>query len=129
MSNVDLESLEERNSLDDVRRLAKELAAASCAIWNWGDGFGGIVREIIEDAFDARGLVRPAEGSSSDGRDSISANVRGTVFARDGMRCRECGAAENLTIDHVIPVVRGGGDEIGNLQTLCRTCNSKKGVR
>lgn len=41
--------------------------------------------------------------------------------------CYNCGTKEDLSIDHIIPLSRGGRHSIGNLQTLCRTCNSSKG--
>jgi hypothetical protein len=41
--------------------------------------------------------------------------------------CYNCGTKENLSIDHNIPLSRGGRHSIGNLQTLCRPCNSSKG--
>lgn len=40
--------------------------------------------------------------------------------------CLRCGATENLSVDHVIPLCRGGDNAAGNLQPLCRRCNSKK---
>lgn len=52
---------------------------------------------------------------------------RAAVFARDGHACVACGATEGLTIDHVIPKSRGGSDDDGNKQTLCRGCNQAKG--
>lgn len=51
------------------------------------------------------------------------------LIERDGYTCAECGAFENLTIDHVTPVSKGGSDELDNLRFLCRGCNSKKGDR
>lgn len=59
----------------------------------------------------------------------IPFEVRFLVFERDGFRCRECGSADDLTIDHVIPKSRGGTHAEDNLQTLCRSCNSRKGAR
>ena len=44
--------------------------------------------------------------------------------------CNGCGAHlrwQRLTFDHIEPQVRGGGDEIENLQLLCTHCNSTKG--
>ena len=41
--------------------------------------------------------------------------------------CYNCATKEDLSIDHIIPLSRGGRHSIGNLQTLCRPCNSSKG--
>ena len=40
--------------------------------------------------------------------------------------CFACGSIENITVDHIIPLVRGGGHKIGNLMSLCQRCNSSK---
>lgn len=42
--------------------------------------------------------------------------------------CARCGAAEDLTADHVVPLARGGTND-GERQVLCRPCNSSKGSR
>ncbi len=54
--------------------------------------------------------------------------VRDEVCRIHGYACLKCGAESNLTMDHIIPVSKGGEDSIENLQPLCRTCNSKKGI-
>lgn len=48
------------------------------------------------------------------------------IFERDGYRCLKCGKRSDLTIDHIIPWVKGGTNDPENLQTLCRSCNAKK---
>lgn len=53
----------------------------------------------------------------------------GAVYARDGRACRYCGAAADLTIDHVVPRIQGGGDDLGNLVVACRACNYRKSRR
>lgn len=53
------------------------------------------------------------------------------IFCRN--ECVRCGApAEQLvggklTRDHIVPRHMGGGDDIANLQPMCRSCNSSKG--
>lgn len=62
-------------------------------------------------------------------RDPISAALRKQVFERDAYRCVQCGDWHELHLDHIIPFSRGGPTTFENLQTLCRTCNLKKGDR
>jgi hypothetical protein len=50
------------------------------------------------------------------------------IGLRDGFYCKNCGSIDDICIDHILPVSRGGGNDESNLQLLCRSCNSKKGV-
>ena len=62
-------------------------------------------------------------------RISIPPEVRKYVFQRDKYQCQSCGKTANetnLTIDHIIPLARGGQNDISNLHTLCFTCNQQK---
>jgi 5-methylcytosine-specific restriction endonuclease McrA len=43
--------------------------------------------------------------------------------------CADCGSTDDLTVDHIIPLARGGRGELSNLQTLCRRCNGIKSGR
>jgi len=64
-------------------------------------------------------------------RTPISPSLRWKVLARDGFRCRSCGAQGGdavLVIDHAHPVAYGGSDAIHNLITACEECNQGKGI-
>lgn len=44
-------------------------------------------------------------------------------------RCLACGKKTKLEADHVVPLSRGGSNDIANIQPLCRSCNSSKGIQ
>lgn len=48
------------------------------------------------------------------------------LCAKYGNRCLRCGLGFQLHADHVIPLSKGGTNDIGNIQPLCRSCNSHK---
>ncbi|XP_073288279.1 uncharacterized protein [Primulina huaijiensis] len=54
---------------------------------------------------------------------------RKNILSRDNFMCQYCDSAENLTIDHVLPIARGGEWTWENLVTACAKCNSKKGQK
>lgn len=62
-------------------------------------------------------------------KEKIPSEVRWSVWERDNFTCKHCGTRRNLSIDHIIPESKGGQTTIENCQTLCKTCNSKKGAR
>ena len=44
-------------------------------------------------------------------------------------RCYYCNAqvpAKELTMDHLVPIIRGGKSIKGNIVTACKECNNKK---
>ena len=49
------------------------------------------------------------------------------VISRDRHTCQYCGSHDKLTIDHVVPVSRGGKSTFENCVAACQECNSKKG--
>lgn len=46
-----------------------------------------------------------------------------------GNVCLCCKEEKPLTIDHVVPLILGGTNDIENIQPLCRSCNSKKHIK
>lgn len=56
-------------------------------------------------------------------------HIRLSVFKKHGKVCLACGSQNEISLDHIVPVCRGGWNSINNLQPLCRSCNSKKGKK
>ena len=62
-------------------------------------------------------------------RKNIPNKLRFEVFKRDSFTCQYCGqSAPNvvLEVDHLLPVSKGGDNDILNLITSCWTCNNGK---
>lgn len=48
------------------------------------------------------------------------------LCAKYDHRCLKCGEKKKLVPDHVVPVSKGGGNTIANIQPLCEKCNLEK---
>lgn len=62
-------------------------------------------------------------------RKPISKRTRFEVFKRDSFTCQYCAAKPPLVpleVDHIIPVSKGGLNQIDNLITACFDCNRGK---
>lgn len=56
----------------------------------------------------------------------ISLKYKKIIYARSGGRCQICGCKlpfEKMSIDHIIPLAKGGDDLMDNLQCACKVCN------
>ena len=63
-------------------------------------------------------------------RATFSKAERAAIARSQRYRCMYCGVrltSDNLQIDHMDPVSRGGSNDDENLQALCRRCNIRKG--
>lgn len=59
----------------------------------------------------------------------MTKSLRYDIMKRDSFSCLLCGATskdDNLEIDHIIPISKGGKTEKYNLKTLCYRCNRGK---
>ena len=85
-----------------------------------------VVRRVRPD--DDRRLLRQQRERAAAG---LTPTQRSALLHRwiiRGTRCAYCEALAE-TIDHVIPLVRGGDNFEGNLAPCCKACNSSKAAR
>jgi 5-methylcytosine-specific restriction endonuclease McrA len=64
-----------------------------------------------------------------------SAAERKKIWQTSEKQCRYCraflesSAGEVMHIDHIVPVIAGGGDDLDNLAATCVSCNLKKNAK
>lgn len=51
--------------------------------------------------------------------------LRRRVLIRDPI-CLNCHKRPSSTVDHIVPVSRGGKDEMSNFQGMCKSCHNSK---
>lgn len=107
------------------------LAAEQGPLWNWnGDSLDAIIVTANQLAKELK--LRRQHWLSPEtryARRPIPNDLRQRVYERDGHRCVFCGSAADLTIDHIVPVSKGGANNLENLCALCWPCNNQKRAR
>jgi hypothetical protein len=106
---------------------------------------GKVVTELGENNFTLTGGVNDVTGALSansivmirgrhqlpHGMDRVALN-KYSLFRRDRHVCAYCGGLfkeDELTMEHITPVSRGGRLRWMNMVTACRGCNVRKGSR
>lgn len=116
----------ENNAISTFKDFIRENRDVLEPISKWGDGKCGYMKELLCEEFGIDPFGRQSRVYT---KKKISQSLRTKVFERDEYRCKWCGDHKNLCVDHIYPESKGGSLELSNLQTLCRTCNLKKGDR
>lgn len=99
-------------------------------LWVYGDWYGGWVKAVIEKRFHDYGFPEyEPEPSNRSKRRSISKKKLIAVMQKSNSTCVACGSTEDLHVDHIIPLSRGGTNDLDNLQMLCSRCNLSKGTK
>lgn len=116
-----------------LAELAGQIARECSDMFSYGNRRGASiftskVVDAILEAADEHGLIDLEKETYLNYRraSKLSKLKRSYVLERDSHRCVRCGDIENLTIDHIHPVIRGGTDDLHNLQVLCHSCNASK---
>lgn len=77
---------------------------------------------------------RPSKNARQRVRNKILAEKKYLILDKELRRiykspCFKCGSTENQSLDHIIPISRGGNHSVGNIMTLCFTCNASKNAK
>lgn len=128
----------EERMLDGLRCAIFSNAEFIDYCWRYGDGEGAIVYYEMVRILRELGFCTPSkeydrhhgiqDPSTKYKKKRIPGNIRTQVYERDMYRCKECGTHKALTVDHIYPESLGGESSLENLQTLCKSCNSRKGI-
>lgn len=73
-------------------------------------------------------------GSGQVDKEHLDREFEGLVrdkLESQGYKCVYCGVdiRENYSLDHIIPLSKGGTNEINNIDLVCKPCNTRKGTR
>jgi 5-methylcytosine-specific restriction endonuclease McrA len=76
------------------------------------------------DRYTMHVAIRRARERNAPGRWTVQEWV--DLCATYGNKCLRCGSSESLSPDHVVPLCKGGSNDITNIQPLCVQCNLRK---
>lgn len=60
------------------------------------------------------------------GGNGLSSEQWGVIKRDYNYRCAYCGQKKELTIDHIVPLIKGGLHDKANVAPACKSCNSSK---
>jgi hypothetical protein len=89
------------------------------------------IRARIEEAKTRKTLGRTGRAQTLPGDEENSypenwGTVAESVRKRDGYRCSQCGARNvELHVHHIVPLSKGGDNDLDNLTTLCDYCHGE----
>lgn len=62
-------------------------------------------------------------------RHAVRNGIRRQVYNRQNGKCSMCGdkiSYLNFTVDHIIPISKGGSNTLDNMEAMCEVCNQMK---
>ena len=93
---------------------------------------GNRVLHSAQDEFRVPSVIRRCTYINVRRRREQSGMKRLRIYMRDKFRCQYCGekkGVNELTLDHILPRSRGGGNSPLNIVTACLKCNNRKSNR
>ena len=90
---------------------------------SWKEQHEKYLESIQDDLLESELMEVPKGKKHIPDSRRVSSEVRQKVWKRDKGKCVDCGSKENLHYDHIIPLSKGGGNSVENIQILCQICN------
>lgn len=115
-----------KNTLQQIekfKQFRKTQIGNKCPNWKGGISRGENRKAYENYATMKRIALKHSNGGSHTFKEWLS------LKEKSHFRCLMCFKKEPeivLTQDHILPLIKGGTDNIENIQPLCRSCNSKK---
>lgn len=116
-------------------RIEREIPCKECGQIFWSEHGSKFCSEGCRKRHDNR---RKDKRIYRNGRPDLSITLT-KVYMRDGGICQICGKEINFdcdsnsddypSIDHIVPLAKGGLHKWNNVQLACRGCNTAKGIR
>lgn len=72
------------------------------------------------------GIMHPATAVHSNGLEQLSNEDLERLYADWSGFCPVCGLSADPTLDHIVPLSKGGTHSKGNVRLVCASCNSAK---
>jgi len=84
-------------------------------------------RQRAQDLAQARATLLDEERPLAE-TEHVSQVVRFAVWCRDRGRCVDCGTAENVGFDEILPPEVGGSNAAANVELRCRVCHERRAL-
>ena len=111
----------DNGAADGLNSLCRDCCRNRGQKYRWGD----IAEPIFDPEKPARSSFRGSEGCHTE-------KDIDWLLIKQKYKCNGCGGdlrVLRMHVDHIIPICKGGTDWISNIQCLCVSCNSSKGIR
>lgn len=116
---ADLRKIEKNPNLG-AERYARDKERMSAAAKKWRADNPRKARDILNKSEHKRRTLQAAS------EEHYTLTEIRSLKKRAGGKCALCGVKGRMTVDHIIPLAKGGSNGIRNIQFLCKPCNSAK---
>jgi hypothetical protein len=95
---------------------------------NWTGGSGNYIGGGNFPIIEVKQIQHPDKQFTNKIKRSVSETKKKYISAQQGWKCHHC--KQQLSafyeVDHIVPLYKGGSNNLNNLVSLCRECHSKK---